>query len=80
MFVVIVSLPCNLIYRKKNRYFTDPRGLSVELVCFNLLIIILMTLTLTVFGIGKYIGEGVLTAIFVTLNLYFLIRAARTFL
>jgi len=79
VFVVIVSLPLNLIYRKKNRYFTDHVGLSVELVCFNLLIIIIMTLVLNIFGLGKYISEDILTGMTVTLNLYFLVRSARTF-
>src|SRR5436190_12990301 len=38
VFVIIASLPLNIIYRSRNRYFIDHVGLSVELVCFNLLI------------------------------------------
>ena len=79
LFVVITSLPLNLIYRARNRYFTDHVGLSVELVCFNFLIILLTTLILNIAGVGGYVDESVLTGIFISLNLYFLVRAGRTF-
>ncbi|CAN5138443.1 hypothetical protein BH09BAC3_BH09BAC3_32050 [soil metagenome] len=79
LFVVIVSLPLNLIYRARNRYFTDHVGLAVELVCFNFLVILLTTLILNVAGVGNYVDERVLTGIFITLNLYFLVRAGKTF-
>ena len=38
VFVVLTSLPLNLIHPSRRRYFTDHVGLSIELVCFNLLI------------------------------------------
>ncbi len=80
VFVVIASLPMNLIYRSRNRYFLDHVGLSVELVCFNLLInALLLTLIVNVFRIGAYVDERVLTGIFIATNLYFLIRAGKTF-
>ncbi|NOT76395.1 MAG: DUF3667 domain-containing protein [Cyclobacteriaceae bacterium] len=80
VFAVIVSLPLNLIYRSGNRYFTDHVGLSVELVCFNLLInALFLTLIVNVFGLGKQLDETVLTAIFITTNFYFLIRSGRIF-
>jgi hypothetical protein len=80
LFVVLASLPLNLLYRKRNRYFTDHVGYAVELACFNLFI---NTMVLAVFasltGIGQYLNETVLTAIFITTNLYFLIRSGSTF-
>src|SRR5882757_1122005 len=80
VFVVLASLPLNLIYRAKNRYFTDHVGLSMELVCFNLLInALLLTLIVNVLRLGTYLDETVLTAIFVSTNLYFLIRSGRIF-
>jgi hypothetical protein len=80
VFVVVASLPLNLIYRARNRYFTDHVGLSMELVCFNLLInALLLTLIVNIFSVGTYVDETVLTAIFVSTNLYFLIRSGRIF-
>ena len=38
LFVVLASLPLSLIFRKKDRYFTDHLALSVELTSFNLAI------------------------------------------
>ncbi len=80
VFVVVASLPLNLIYRARNRYFTDHVGLSMELVCFNLLInALLLTLIVNSLRIGSYVDETVLTIIFVSTNLYFLIRSGRIF-
>lgn len=80
VFVVIASLPLNLIYRSRNRYFTDHVGLSMELVCFNLLInALLLTLIVNLFGLGGYVDETVLTIVFVSTNLYFLIRSGAIF-
>jgi hypothetical protein len=80
VFVVLSSLPLNFLYRKRNRYFTDHVGYAVELACFNLFI---NTMVLAVFaslaGFGHYLNETLLTAIFITTNLYFLIRSGRTF-
>ncbi|MBA4055589.1 MAG: hypothetical protein C0490_12815, partial [Marivirga sp.] len=36
VFVVLAAVPLALIFRKKNRYFTDHLALSVELTSFNL--------------------------------------------
>jgi len=80
VFVVLASLPLNFLYRKKNRYFTDHVGYAVELACFNMFV---NALVLTVFakflGLGKYMDEVALTTIFITTNLYFLIRSSITF-
>lgn len=80
VFVILASLPLNLIYRSRSRYFTDHVGLSVELVCFNLTInALLLTLVVNIFGLGAYLDEFVMTGIFITTNLYFLIRSAGIF-
>ena len=80
VFVVIASLPLNLIYLKKNRYFSDHVGYMVELACFNLFInAIVLALLVNLFGIGQYLDDRVLTGIFVTTNLYFLLRSGTTF-
>lgn len=80
LFAVVASLPLNLIYRSRNRYFTDHVGLSIELVCFNLLInALLLTLFVNLLGLGTRLDEFVLTAIFISTNLYFLIRSGRIF-
>jgi hypothetical protein len=80
VFVVLASLPLNFLYRKRNRFFTDHVGYAVELACFNLFI---NTMVLAVFaslaGIGHYLNETLLTAVFLTTNMYFLIRSGRTF-
>ena len=47
VFAVLASIPLNLIYRSRHRYFTDHVGLAVELVCFNLFLNA-RTLTITV--------------------------------
>ena len=80
VFAVLTSLPLNLIYRSRNRFFTDHVGLSVELVCFNLIInALLLTLVVNLTGVGSYVDEVVLTAVFISTNLYFLIRSGHTF-
>jgi len=80
VFVVISSLPLNILYRKRDRYFADHVGYIVELVCFNLF---LNAIVLSVFakftGIGKYLNELSLTVIFITTNLYFVIRSSFEF-
>lgn len=80
LYAVIASLPLNLIYRSKNRYFTDHVGLAVELVCFNLFInALLLTLIVNAFGLGPFLNEYRLAAILLTTNLYFLIRSGHFF-
>lgn len=89
LFIFLAALPLSLIFRKKNRYFTDHVALSVELTCFNLAV---NTIALTVlfwvinkvlhlgnFGGGSYLNDITLTVLFVSTNLYFLFRAAGTF-
>lgn len=80
VFVILASLPLNLLYSKKNRYFTDHVGYQVELACFNLLInAILLTTIVKVFGLGNYLNESTLTLIFVSTNFYFLLRSGAIF-
>jgi hypothetical protein len=80
VFVIIASLPLNIIYRSRNRYFIDHVGLSIELVCFNLLInALLLTLAVNLLGLGDRLDEVALTLIFLTTNLYFLIRSGLIF-
>jgi len=89
LFVVLASLPLSLIFRKKNRYFTDHLALSVELTSFNLAInaialsiVLLLTNKLFKWGNvtwGTYLDDMTLTIIFVSTNLYFIFVAARTF-
>lgn len=80
VFVVLASLPLNILYRKKNRYFTDHVGYQVEMACFNLAInAILLTVLTKIFGLGNYVDELTLTILFVATNLYFLIRSGITF-
>ncbi|MEO7990381.1 MAG: DUF3667 domain-containing protein [Chryseolinea sp.] len=89
MFVIVASLPLSLIFRKRNRYFTDHVALSVELTSFNLAINAI-ALTMIFFIIsklfswgnlswGSYLNDLTLTIIFVITNLYFIFRSARTF-
>ncbi len=89
MFVIVASLPLSLIFRKKNRYFTDHVALSVELTSFNLAVNAI-ALTMIFFIIsklfswgnlssGSYLNDLTLTIIFVITNLYFIFRSARTF-
>jgi hypothetical protein len=80
VFVVISSLPLNALYWKKNKYFTDHVTYAVELASFNLLInTLLLTLVVKVFGLGNYLNETTLTAIFVATNFYFIIRSSNIF-
>lgn len=80
VFVVLASLPLNALFRKRNRFFTDHVGYSVELACFNLFVNALVLTVLARFlGLGKYLDETVLTVIFISTNLYFLLRSFSTF-
>ncbi len=80
VFAVLASLPLNLMYRSRQRYFTDHAGLSVELVCFNLLVnALFLTLIVNLFGLGIYLDEFVLTGVFILTNLYFLLRSGAIF-
>jgi hypothetical protein len=52
----------------------------VELACFNLFVnAIMLTVLTTVFGLGHYLDELVLTFIFVSTNFYFLLRSGMVF-
>jgi DNA-directed RNA polymerase subunit RPC12/RpoP len=74
IFVLLASLPLSLIFRKKNRYFTDHVALSVELACYNIFVnAILLS------GILWLLNDTTFTVIFVSTNLYFIYRAAGTF-
>jgi hypothetical protein len=80
VFVVVASLPLNLLYSKRNRYFTDHIGYAVELACFNLFVNAIVLMLIAKFlGLGHYLDENVLTAIFISTNLYFLIRSGINF-
>lgn len=89
VFVWIASVPLSIIFRKKNRYFTDHVALSIELACFNIFVnaislsAILFALS-KIFrwsgtSLGDYLNDTTLTVIFISTNLYFIYRAARTF-
>jgi Protein of unknown function (DUF3667) len=80
VFVVLGSLPLNLLYWKKNRFFSDHVSYVVELACFNLFInAIVLSILMAVFGLGKYLDEVILTGIFISTNLYFLFRSGYEF-
>lgn len=80
VFVVVGSLPLNLLYRKRNRFFADHVGIMVELACFNLFVnAIMLTLLVRLPGLGNYINEFSLTGIFLFTNAYFLIRSGKEF-
>ena len=80
VFVIIASLPLNILYRKKNRFFTDHVGYLVELACFNLFVnAIFLTVIVKLFALGHFLDETVLASIFVGSNLYFLLRSGITF-
>jgi hypothetical protein len=89
VFVWLASLPLSLIFRKKNRYFTDHVALSVEMACFNIFVnAILLSGILLVLSkifkwsgtsLGDYLNDTTLTFLFISTNLYFTYRAARTF-
>jgi len=89
LFVVLASLPLSIIFRKKDRYFTDHLALSVELTSFNLAInaislSVVLIITNKLFkwghvGWGTYLNDLTLTIIFVSTNLFFIFIAARVF-
>lgn len=80
VFVFIGSLPLNFLYRKRNRFFTDHVGYLVELACFNLFInAIVLSIFALFFGLGRFLNEEILTAIFISTNLYFLLRSGSVF-
>ena len=80
VFVILASLPLNILYRKKNRFFTDHVGYLVELACFNLFVnAIFLTVIVKLFGLGHYLDETTLASIFMATNLYFLLRSGITF-
>jgi len=80
VFAILASLPLNIFYRKRNRYFTDHVGLMVELACFNLFVnALVMTLVAKFLGIGKFLDESILMLVFITTNTYFLLRSGYTF-
>jgi hypothetical protein len=79
IFVFIGSLPLNLLYRRKNRFFTDHVGYLVELACFNLFVNAIVLSILAAFGLGRFLNEEILTTIFISTNLYFLLRSGRVF-
>ncbi|TXI71437.1 MAG: DUF3667 domain-containing protein, partial [Cyclobacteriaceae bacterium] len=58
VFVWIASVPLSLIFRKKNRYFTDHVALSIELACFNIFVnaISLSVILLVLSKIFKWSG------------------------
>lgn len=80
VFAIIASLPLNIFYRKRNRYFTDHVGLMVELACFNLFVnALIMTLAAKFLGLGQFLDENLLSISFIITNTYFLLRASYTF-
>jgi hypothetical protein len=80
VFVVLASLPLNFLYRKSKLFFADHVGFTVELVCFNLFLnAILLTVLTRLFGLGRYVDELTLTVLFVSTNLYFLLRSGYTY-
>ena len=80
VFVIVSSLPLNLLYWKKNKYFMDHVAYAVELACFNLFInTIVLTVIMKLIGGGGYLDETALTVIFIITNLYFVIRSSHTF-
>lgn len=89
VFVLLAALPLSAVFAKKNRYFTDHVALSVELACFNifvnaiflsgLLLVLSKILHWSGSGLGSYLNDTTFTIIFVSTNMYFIYRAARTF-
>lgn len=89
VFVVLASLPLSVIFRKKNRYYTDHLALAVELTSFNLALnaialslIFMVTNAIFKWGHvswGSYLNDLTLTLIFISTNVYFLFVAARIF-
>ena len=80
VFVLISSLPLNFLYRKRNRFFTDHVGYMVELACFNLFVNALCLSIFAAFlGLGKHLNAFSLTLIFISTNLYFVVRSSHEF-
>ena len=89
LFVILASLPLSLIFRKKDRFFTDHLALSVELTSFNLAInAISLSVVLVIMNKlfkwsnvtwGTYLNDLTLTIVFVLTNLYFIFIAANSF-
>ena len=89
LFVIVAAIPMALIYRRRNRYFTDHVTLAVELTTFNLAVnalllslFLMLTNTLlhwTHMGWEKYLDDLTLTIIFILTNSYFLFAAGRNF-
>ncbi len=80
VFVVVSSLPLNVLYWKKNKYFTDHVTYAVELACFNLFInTIVLTVIVRLIGGGGFLDETALTVIFIISNLYFVLRSGNIF-
>jgi hypothetical protein len=89
VFVILAAIPLSLIFRKKNRYFTDHVALSVELACYNIFMnAIFLSGILWILSklfkwsgssLGDYMNDTTFTVIFVSTNMYFIYRAARTF-
>jgi len=89
LFVVLASLPLSLIFRKKDRFFTDHLALSVELTSFNLainaislsVVLVIMNKLFKLSNVtwGNYLNDLSLTIVFVLTNLYFIFIAANSF-
>lgn len=80
VFVIIASLPLNVLYRKKNRFFVDHVTIMAELACFNLFVnAILLTLITRLFNLGQFLDEQVLTYLLVFSNLYFILFSGMNF-
>lgn len=80
VFAVLASLPLNLFYRKRNRFFGDHVGLMVELACFNIFVnALLMTVAAKFLGLGSVLDDDILGIFFIATNVYFLTRACYTF-
>jgi hypothetical protein len=89
VFVLFACIPMTVIYRRRNRFFTDHMTLAVEFTAFNLAINAialsgLLMVTSKIFhlshnGWERYLDDTTLTVIFILTNLYFLTRAGRSF-
>ena len=80
VFVVVSSLPLNILYWKKNKYFADHVTYAIELACFNLFInTLVLTIVVKLIGGGSLLDEISLTVLFIITNLYFILRSGFTF-
>lgn len=89
LFVAVAALPLSLIFRRRNRLFSDHMALAIELSSFNiavnaiglslLLMLVNMVFHWSKVGWGSYLNDLTLTIIFILTNLYFIFNAARTF-